>query len=163
MQGSWKRVGVIGLLVLGGCPTLDVDVKPIECEPQKEVCDGIDNDCNGEIDEDVSAAYFNDTDGDGYGDSYDHYFGCSPPDGYVMPGGDCDELDASVNPGAIEVCDGIDNDCTGTPDEGVETVYYPDLDEDGYGSSEYPLEACDPPEGYVENDGDPDDYDPDVP
>ncbi|HAD12429.1 MAG TPA: hypothetical protein DCF33_08315, partial [Saprospirales bacterium] len=44
---------------------------------------------------------------------------------------DCDDNNAAINPGAQEVCDGVDNDCDGQVDEGVKTTYYADADGDG--------------------------------
>ena len=76
-------------------------------------------------------------------------------DGYTTPG-DCDDDDPDVNPGATEVCNGIDDDCDGEIDEGFLTTYYRDADGDGYGSDDPTKrkEACAPPDGYVEVAGD---------
>ena len=84
-----------------------------------EVCDGIDNDCNGDIDDDdsgldVSTATgcYWDADGDLYGDDSVYLRFCDPPPGCVADGTDCDDTDDSVNPGATEEPgDGVDNDC----------------------------------------------------
>lgn len=63
------------------------------------------------------AVYFPDGDGDGYGDANSQQFSCTPLPGYVADGTDCDDGNASVNPGAAEVCgDGIDNNCDGLTD-----------------------------------------------
>ena len=87
----------------GDCDDTSADTYP----DAEEICDSLDNDCDGEIDED-----FEDADGDGFTE-------CA---------GDCDDDEAEVNPDAEEVCDGIDNDCDGEIDEGV--------DEDGDGFTE---------------------------
>ena len=115
-----------------------------------EVCDGIDNDGDGAIDEDF------DNDNDGWttcaGDCDDNNPNANPAcpdvcngidddcdgsidedwdqdgDGYTTCAGDCDDTDASVNPGATEVCNGVDDDCDGTVDEGF------DGDGDGFTS-----------------------------
>lgn len=75
-------------------------------------------------------------------------------DEWTVDDGDCNDNDASVYPGASEVCDGQDNNCDATIDEGVQVTYYQDLDGDGYGSSASSLSACSQPEGYVENSSD---------
>ena len=82
-------------------------------------------------------------------------------DGYPIAT-DCDDTDPDVNPGATEVCNGIDDDCDTLIDEGVTTTYYRDYDSDTYGDPSVTTEACEQPEGYVLNNTDCDDTDPDV-
>jgi len=124
-----------------------------------EVCDGIDNDCSGGVDEGLGSVYYADPDGDGYGMSVMTMEACELPDGYSAMDGDCDEADSAVYPGAVEVCDGIDNDCSGGVDEGLGTVYYADPDGDGYGMALVTMEACEVPDGYSAMDGDCDETD----
>jgi len=74
--------------------------------------------------------------------------------------GDCDDGDDGVYPGADEVCDGADQDCDGDVDEGVESAFYPDGDQDGLGAAGAAAEmACQAPAGTVSNDDDCDDSD----
>jgi len=87
-----------------------------------------------------------DDDGDGYTDS-----SCG--------GTDCDDSDASSYPGATETCDGADNDCDSSIDEGVTTLYYRDADSDFYGDASSSSAACSVPAGYVSNSTDCDDTD----
>lgn len=71
---------------------------------------------------------------------------------------DCDDNNPDLFPGAPEICDGVDNNCNGEVDEGLETsTWYADSDGDGYGDPENPLESCAQPEGYVEDNADCDD------
>jgi hypothetical protein len=86
--------------------------------PRMELdCDGRDDDCDGEVDEGVTNTYFQDDDNDGYGSSDFTAEACAPPTGWVDRGGDCNDSDPVVYPGATEVDDGIDNDCDGDVDE----------------------------------------------
>lgn len=106
-----------------------------------------------------ATTWYRDADGDGYGDSGDTQQACSAPAGYVATSGDCDDTDNSIYPGASEVCDGVDNDCDTSVDEGVLTSFYRDADGDGYGDSGDTQQACSAPTGYVSNSTDCDDTD----
>ena len=66
-----------------------------------------------------STTWYGDSDSDGYGGS-STFVSCDPPEGYVATSTDCDDGAASTYPGAIEACDGVDNDCDGIADEGCE-------------------------------------------
>ena len=127
-----------------------------------EVCDGVDNDCDGDVDEDVMETFYRDADGDGFGDADEVIEACERPDGYVPSdaGEDCDDADASIYPGATELCDGLDNDCNGIVDDDLETsTYYADDDGDGFGDPDSPELLCEDMSGYVTNDMDCDDGD----
>ncbi len=133
-----------------------------------ELCDGADRDCDGTVDEENALdawTTFVDADGDGYGDSLDSgQTGCTHPTGRVEEATDCDDDDASVNPGATEICDEQDNDCDGLvdgedPDLGEASTYYIDHDGDGHGSTDYTAVACEAPGGFVDVDTDCDDTD----
>ncbi|MBL7796322.1 MAG: T9SS type A sorting domain-containing protein [Saprospiraceae bacterium] len=120
-----------------------------------EICDGLDNDCNGLTDDLPIFTYYLDSDGDGYGDSAATLDTClsNPPAGYVTNSLDCNDLAAGLNPGAAEICDGLDNDCNGLTDDLPIFTYYLDSDGDGYGDSAATLDTClsTAPAGYVTN------------
>jgi len=99
-----------------------------------EVCDGNDNDCDGQIDEGVKNTYYRDADGDTYGNPAVTTQACTQPAGYVTNSLDCNDGNVNIKPGATEICDGIDNDCDGQTDEGLST----DTDGDGH----YTLGSC---------------------
>ena len=80
-------------------------------------------------------------------------------DGYTSDV-DCDDNSFSVYPGAIEACDGIDNNCDGQIDENVRSTFYEDNDGDGFGSESNTIDACALPEGYVPLGNDCNDNDP---
>ena len=74
-------------------------------------------------------------------------------DGHPV-GEDCDDANDAVHPGAIEACDGVDNDCDGTVDEGLASTWHADLDADGFGDPANTVVACEQPEGYLADDSD---------
>ncbi|MBK9556369.1 MAG: T9SS type A sorting domain-containing protein [Bacteroidetes bacterium] len=119
-----------------------------------EVCNGIDDNCDGNIDEGVQTTYYADADGDTYGDAGSTTMACSAPEGYVADATDCNDADGAVNPGATEVCNGIDDNCDGNTDEGVLTTFYADADGDTHGDAAASVEACSAPEGYVASNDD---------
>lgn len=111
-----------------------------------ELCNGVDDDCDGETDEgfelgqscDGSGAcpgewvcdgnggrvcsersptrWYRDLDQDGFGDSNSFVEACAPPAGYVAVGGDCNDTNHQVRPGAQELCNGVDDNCDGISD-----------------------------------------------
>lgn len=87
---------------------------------QLELCDGIDNDCDAIVDEyPTEVAWYLDSDGDGFGAGSDVLVSCMPIVGRSILGTDCADNSASVHPAAVEVCDGIDNDCDFGVDESL--------------------------------------------
>ena len=128
-----------------------------------EICDSVDNNCDGSIDEAGAlnaTTWYADTDADGYGDSADSITACSAPSGYVADDTDCNDGSGAISPGATESCDTIDNDCDGTIDEADSfdaTTWYADLDGDGYGNAASSTQACSQPSGHVADSQDCDD------
>lgn len=120
-------------------PDADIDAAadagPDACVPTEERCNGIDDDCDGEVDESTTgpeelAARYLDGDGDGYAASEPpafceaafiprRVFACPLAPGYADRLGDCDDRTSAASPGATELCDGIDNDCDDSIDEGA--------------------------------------------
>jgi len=101
--------------------------------------------------------YYEDSDGDNYGNPSASIVSSSgtPPSGYVADNTDCDDTDANTYPGAAEICDGKDNNCDGTIDEGqTTTTFYRDADGDGYGTIIDTHQGCTPNAGYVASAGD---------
>ena len=109
-----------------------------------EVCDEVDNDCDGSIDEDDAvdaATWYADGDGDGFGDPEAEAVSCTAPTGHIDDATDCNDADASISPGVDEVCDDVDNDCDGTIDEDDASdaaTWYAEAETEGYGERERP-------------------------
>ena len=132
------------------------DDEPLASPALVETCDdGIDNDCSGQIDD--LQTWYRDIDGDGWGDIWTTE-SCDQPDGYVSRGGDCDDGCPDEFPGGIEVCDGLDNDCSQVVDDvATPPELYSDNDGDGFGG--VPLGSGCPGEGTTDIPGDCDDAD----
>lgn len=120
-----------------------------------EICNNLDDNCNGSIDEGVLTTYYADADGDEYGDANESVSSCTPIAGYVTDNTDCDDNDAAINPAATEACNGIDDNCNGSIDDGlVFTTYYADADQDSFGDASNSVSSCAPVSGYVEDNTD---------
>jgi len=148
---------------------LDCDDNDAMINPDAiELCDGIDNNCSGMIDDNLDVfTYYLDADSDGYGDAAVSKDTCqaTPIAGYVANMLDCNDDDPTINPDATEICDGIDNNCSGTVDDNLEVfTYYLDADNDGYGDPMMGKDTCQntPITGYVTDDSDCDDTNPQI-
>ena len=132
----------------------DEDPDDTDCAPANpaihhaatEACNGADDDCDGATDE-ADATGCGDTwfdgDGDGWGKTADVQCLCTTFGKYTaLQPGDCNDASGGVYPGAPELCNGIDDSCNDTVDEG-----YPDADGDGQANC---IDADD------DGDGDPD-------
>ena len=141
------------------CDDNEADVYPGAIE----YCDSVDNDCDTEVDEDDAAdviTWYSDSDEDGFGQSDVTIITCYKPDDFVDLGGDCDDGDSSVYPGAPEYCDGIDHDCddlTNEDDSIDAKEWFLDYDLDGFGDADNSIVACFEGDGYIADNTDCDD------
>ncbi|GEM_PF-5073230 len=125
----------------------DCDDDNAEMHPDaQEVCDGYDNDCDGFTDDDdlsldtsTATTWYLDGDGDGYAAAgAETSLACDRPGGYTDAFGDCDDFDSAIRPGATEQCNGVDDDCDGSPDP--DEI---DGDGDGYSTCEGDIDDTD--------------------
>jgi len=146
----------------GDCDDSDDTVAP----DQPEVCDGaVDEDCDDAVDEAGAVGtlvWFEDADGDGYGDPFTFVEACEQPDGTVDNDDDCDDSSRFVSPGRVEVCDvaGVDEDCDGLVNGDDDGPFHPDVDGDGTGDPSVSDPSC--TLGWVADGTDCDDLDPTV-
>jgi hypothetical protein len=128
-----------------------------------EYCDGVNNDCDSETDEDSALdvlTWYADTDSDNYGDPAVTDIDCYKPTGYVADNTDCDDGESTTYPGASEFCDNVNNDCDSETDEDDSLdvlTWYADTDSDGFGDNASTDTDCYQPTGYVADNTDCDD------
>jgi hypothetical protein len=106
--------------------------------------------------------FYRDADEDGAGDPFVTMSACDAPSGFVSNDDDCNDSDDAIYGSATEVCDDKDNDCDLEVDEGVKTTFYPDADNDTFGNTSVPVEACTAPAQHVTVAGDCDDDNTDI-
>ena len=129
-----------GYLAVDDCDDTEGAVNP----GATEVCDGVDNDCSGGVDDGAEDAmlWYRDLDRDGAAGDVQSVLACEAPDEWhASEPTDCDDLDRRVFPGAGELCDGVDQDCDTVVDEDAAdgVPYWNDEDGDGYGAAGEPV------------------------
>ncbi|MCB9742660.1 MAG: FG-GAP repeat protein [Alphaproteobacteria bacterium] len=155
---------LLAALALSACGTKSVT----EIDNDEDGVFG-DVDCD-DADPEVGApsTWYGDADGDGHAGDLLSTEACAQPGGYFAEVTDCDDLDPSVSPDGVEVCNGgVDDDCDGLADADDDDVdpssylsFYQDQDGDGYGADEVTAGGCEAPGGYVAEAGDCDDLNP---
>ena len=139
-----------------------------------EVCNGWDDDCDSltddaddSLDTSTQGTWYPDLDGDTFGADGAATLACAAPSAdAVVVGGDCDDSNADIGPGALEVCNGQDDDCDSLTDDEDDDVdlssaatWYVDADDDGYGDDATAIIACTEPALASTTGGDCDDAD----
>jgi hypothetical protein len=180
MRFPWSQVPALLLLLAGCASSTDQDMdgfgvlqgdcddaNPYVFPGAQEFCNGTDDDCDGEVDEDAQGGswFYVDADGDGWGlSAYAEQHCAEVVEGWASARGDCNDYDPTVHPGAEERCNGADDDCDGRSDEAAvdAPLWYSDDDGDGWGDEGSTWPACLQPDGWIAQGGDCDDADPDV-
>ncbi len=142
----------------GDCDDTDPAVHP----DAEEVCNDRDDDCDELVDEELpTETWFVDGDGDGFGLDSSAVEACQQPPEHVDAGGDCNDVDAAVHPGAEELCNDRDDDCDGVADADHPDAssWHPDADGDGFGDAAITVSACDEPDDHLVDASDCDDGD----
>lgn len=153
-------------VLLGDCNDGNAAQNPLASES----CNGVDDDCDGELDEvgaNKCSVFYADVDADGWGDETSFVCSCGPEQEFVAKKvGDCDDLDPLVHPDIDETCNGLDDDCDGMVDEEGAVLcvsYYVDSDGDGTGVSDTKACLCvGAQQGVTTSPGDCDDNNPSV-
>ncbi len=152
-----------GFIATYDCDDLNADINPNGVE----ICNGLDDDCDGLIDNEDSdvigeTVWYLDNDNDGFGNALQWIEACIQPAGYVLNDNDCNDSNENIFPGALEICNGIDDDCDGfiddsDPDITDQLLWYADADLDGFGDADNSMLACNQPPNFVLNSLDCDD------
>lgn len=123
--------------------------------------EGVDNNCDGDVDANECApqTWYEDADGDGFGNPSVTASECISPAGYVSDNTDCDDSRDDIYPGAPGTAEGVDNNCDGNVDatECAPQMWYADTDGDGFGDPGTIASDCNAPAGYVSDNTDCDD------
>ena len=141
------------------CNDLNAGINP----SMIEICNDVDDNCNGDIDEGlIINTFYIDADEDGFGNSDIFINSCLElVSGYVFDSTDCNDANNLIYPGETEICDYLDNDCDGIIDDNLTYIHsYEDADADNYGNIDVDSLSCEIPYGFVEDDSDCDDTNP---
>ncbi|MBI4699016.1 MAG: thrombospondin type 3 repeat-containing protein, partial [Nitrospirae bacterium] len=126
-----------------------------------EICNLADDDCDGQTDEGfVKYSYYRDADADGYGNPSVTIQACTATPGYVTNNTDCNDSNAAIRPGVVEICDGVDNNCNSliddSPDndgDGINNICDADDDGDSITDYEEAVFGTDPLKADTDGDG----------
>lgn len=145
--GASRPCTAPGACAMGTEQCLDGSWGSCSIGPVTEMCNGIDDNCSGVADEGLTVTCFDDLDNDGYPAggaqavdrcpdiSRPSVGGCPTFTTNRIPMGatlDCADDDGGRRPGASETCNGVDDNCDGTIDEGLRIVCHTDADNDTY-------------------------------